>query len=82
MTERPSIPVPHPYISVVVPARDEAGTIVQVVERSFAAYTELGCTGEVLVVTTAPLTEPDPCSTNCNGAFRLCASSLTAAARG
>lgn len=38
------------YISVVVPARDEAGTIVQVVERSFAAYEELGCTGEVLVV--------------------------------
>lgn len=40
----------HPYISVVVPARDEAGTIVQVVERSFAAYAEMGCTGEVLVV--------------------------------
>ncbi len=39
-----------PYISVVVPARDEAGTIVQVVERSYAAYNELGCTGEVLVV--------------------------------
>lgn len=38
------------YISVVVPARDEAGTIVQVVERSFAAFDELGRTGEVLVV--------------------------------
>lgn len=38
------------YISVVVPARDEAGTIVQVVERSFAAFDELGCVGEVLVV--------------------------------
>ena len=43
-------PTSHPYISVVVPARDEAGTIAQVVERSFAAYAELGCTGEVLVV--------------------------------
>ena len=43
-------PASHPSISVVVPARDEAGTIVQVVERSFAAYAELDCTGEVLVV--------------------------------
>jgi len=50
MTERLNTPSPQPYISVVVPARDEAGTIVQVVERSFAAYAELGCTGEVLVV--------------------------------
>lgn len=50
MTQLPNHPSTHPYISVVVPARDEAGTIVQVVERSFAAYAELGCTGEVLVV--------------------------------
>jgi glycosyltransferase involved in cell wall biosynthesis len=48
--ESRSTPVEAPYISVVVPARDEAGTIVQVVERSFAAYAELGCSGEVLVV--------------------------------
>ncbi|MBI3958112.1 MAG: glycosyltransferase [Chloroflexi bacterium] len=48
--EEPIIPSSHPYISVVVPARDEAGTIAQVVERSFAAYAEMGCTGEVLVV--------------------------------
>ena len=50
MTQSPNHPITHPYISVVVPARDEAGTIVQVVERAVAAYTELGCTGEVLVV--------------------------------
>ena len=50
MTQSPNHPITHPHISVVVPARDEAGTIVQVVERSFAAYAELGCTGEVLVV--------------------------------
>ncbi|RLT34152.1 MAG: glycosyltransferase [Chloroflexi bacterium] len=50
MTDTPIISESHPYISVVVPARDEAGTIVQVVERSFAAYAELGYTGEVLVV--------------------------------
>ncbi|MGB5052644.1 MAG: glycosyltransferase, partial [Caldilineaceae bacterium] len=46
----PLSPSTQPYVSVVVPARDEAGTIVQVVERSFAAYAELGCVGEVLVV--------------------------------
>ena len=38
------------YITVVVPAKDEEATIAQVVERSFAAYAELGCRGEVLVV--------------------------------
>ncbi len=37
-------------ISVVVPARNEEGTIVQVVTRSFAALEALGRTGEVLVV--------------------------------
>ncbi len=37
-------------ISVVIPARNEAGTIVQVVERSFAAMAALGRKGEVLVV--------------------------------
>lgn len=37
-------------ISVVVPARNEEGTIVQVVERSYAAFAELDRTGEVLVV--------------------------------
>ncbi len=37
-------------ISVVIPARNEEGTIAQVVERSYAAFAELGCEGEVLVV--------------------------------
>lgn len=37
-------------ISVVVPARNEEATIAQVVERSFAAFDELGCWGEVLAV--------------------------------
>lgn len=37
-------------ISVVVPARNEEGTIAQVVERSFAAMAALGRGGEVLVV--------------------------------
>ena len=37
-------------ISVVVPARNEEGTITQVVERSYAAFAELNCGGEVLVV--------------------------------
>lgn len=36
--------------SVVIPARNEEATIWQVVERSFRAMTELGKTGEVLVV--------------------------------
>jgi len=44
----PAIPVPT--ISVVVPARNEEKTIAQVVERSFAAFAELGTRGEVLVV--------------------------------
>jgi glycosyltransferase involved in cell wall biosynthesis len=39
-----------PTISVVVPARNEEATIGQVVTRSFAAFLELGCSGEVLVV--------------------------------
>jgi glycosyltransferase involved in cell wall biosynthesis len=37
-------------ISVVIPARNEEATIWQVVERSFRALSELGRTGEVLVV--------------------------------
>lgn len=37
-------------ISVVVPARNEEATIAAVVERSFQAFTELGRSGEVLVV--------------------------------
>ncbi len=37
-------------ISVVVPARNEEGTIAQVVERSYAAFAELGRDGELLVV--------------------------------
>lgn len=47
---RPVAPPTAPVISVVVPARNEAGTIVQVVERSYAAFAELERTGEVLVV--------------------------------
>ena len=39
----------HPTISVVVPARNEEGTIAQVVAR-LAVFEELGCWGEVLVV--------------------------------
>lgn len=37
-------------ISVVVPARNEEATIALVVERSYAAFAELGRSGEVLVV--------------------------------
>ncbi len=37
-------------ISVVIPARNEEGTIEQVVARSFAAMEQLGRSGEVLVV--------------------------------
>jgi glycosyltransferase involved in cell wall biosynthesis len=37
-------------LSVVIPARNEEATIVDVVTRSFAAFTELGRRGEVLVV--------------------------------
>ena len=39
-----------PTVSVVVPARNEEGTVGEVIERSFAAFAELGCEGEVLVV--------------------------------
>lgn len=39
-----------PRVSVVVPARNEEATIAEVVARSYAAFTELGCRGEVLVV--------------------------------
>lgn len=39
-----------PSVSVVVPARNEEATIVAVVERCYAAFDELGCQGEVLVV--------------------------------
>ncbi len=37
-------------ITVVVPARNEEATIAQVVERSYAAFAQLGQSGEVLVV--------------------------------
>jgi glycosyltransferase involved in cell wall biosynthesis len=37
-------------VSVVVPARNEAGSIADVVLRSFQAFDEVGCRGEVLVV--------------------------------
>ncbi len=47
---RPSDPQERPRISVVIPARNEEATIAQVVERCFAAFQELGCSGEVLVV--------------------------------
>lgn len=39
-----------PLISVVIPARNEEATIGEVVARSYAAFAELGCYGEVLVV--------------------------------
>jgi glycosyltransferase involved in cell wall biosynthesis len=39
-----------PTISIVVPARNEEATVGMVVERAFAAFDKLGCTGEVLVV--------------------------------
>ncbi len=39
-----------PHISVVIPARNEEATIHAVVERSYLAFDELGCSGEVLVV--------------------------------
>lgn len=42
--------LPPCSISVVIPARNEEATIWQVVERSFRAFAELGCSGEVLVV--------------------------------
>ncbi len=40
----------RPYISIVVPARDEESTLAQVVERCFEAFTQLGRAGEVLIV--------------------------------
>lgn len=39
-----------PSLSVVVPARNEAATIADVVERSYLAFEQLGTKGEVLVV--------------------------------
>lgn len=42
--------LPTIAISVVVPARNEEGTIAQVVERSYGAFDQLGRGGEVLVV--------------------------------
>lgn len=51
--QTPGVPLSNPEpitISVVVPAKDEEATIAQVIERSFLAYAELGCRGEVLVV--------------------------------
>lgn len=40
----------RPTISVVIPARNEEATVGMVVERAFAAFAELGRSGEVLVV--------------------------------
>ena len=37
-------------VTVVVPARNEEATVGQVVERSYGAFAELACVGEVLVV--------------------------------
>lgn len=39
-----------PYVSVVIPARNEAATLAQVIERCYAAFAELDLPGEVLVV--------------------------------
>lgn len=50
-TARLSLPQSaHNRITIVVPARNEEGTIAQVVERSYQAFAELGRDGEVLVV--------------------------------
>jgi glycosyltransferase involved in cell wall biosynthesis len=46
----PTVPAQAPYISVVVPARNEEGTIADVVTRSFQAFDAVGRQGEVLVV--------------------------------
>lgn len=46
-SHEPELPI---YVSVVVPARNEEGSIREVVTRAFAAFDELGVTGEVLVV--------------------------------
>lgn len=43
-------PTPWARITIVIPARNEEGTIDQVVKRSYAAFDELTCEGEVLVV--------------------------------
>jgi dolichol-phosphate mannosyltransferase len=40
----------RPYITIVVPARNEEATVGMVVERSYAAFAEMGREGEVLVV--------------------------------
>ena len=45
-----SLAVGAPKVSVVVPARNEEATVATVVERCYAAFAELGCEGEVLVV--------------------------------
>lgn len=51
MNRSPGHPIsPRHTLSVVVPARNEEGTIAQVVERSYTAFAELDCDGEVLVV--------------------------------
>ncbi len=39
-----------PSISVVIPARNEEGTVAEVVERSYQAFDKMGRSGEVLVV--------------------------------
>ena len=46
---QPPSSAPLPQVSVLVPARNEEATIADVVTRSFAAFAELGCAGEVLV---------------------------------
>lgn len=54
----PSTPAPEPlaagdakpYISIVVPARNEEASVGTVIERSYLAFAELGRAGEVLVV--------------------------------
>ena len=45
-----SLAVGAPRITVVIPARNEEATVVAVVERCYAAFAELACEGEVLVV--------------------------------
>lgn len=46
----PEMELSAPEITVVVPARNEEATVATVVERCFAAFGELGRSGEVLVV--------------------------------
>jgi glycosyltransferase involved in cell wall biosynthesis len=46
----PEATVERPYITIVVPARNEEKTVGMVIERSYAAFEELGRAGEVLVV--------------------------------